>query len=200
MKKLNIGCGGNPLLDYINIDRDSLTELRQRYPLKEFEDNIIIENHDIFNLPYEDNSIDEVNADGLLEHLSFSQEPLFLSEVFRVLKPEGSFRFSVPDFEMACKLWLEAEDEWYDFYSETDDAIKAEHWFGTYSYDYKSRWGYIMATFYGSQNGPGQYHKNGYSKNKIKKMLSKIGFRNVECSSFRWRGNRDYMIQTFAVK
>ena len=200
MKKLNIGCGGNPLLGYTNIDRDSLDELRQRYPQKNFDDSIIIENHDIFSLPYEQNSVDEINADGLLEHLSFSQEPLFLREIFRVLKPGGVFKFSVPDFEMACRSWLEAEDEWHDFYSETDEAIKSEHWFGTNTYDYKSRWGYIMATFYGSQNGPGQYHKNGYSIKKIKKMLSVVGFNQIDCSNFRWRGNRDYMIQTSALK
>ena len=34
MIKLNIGCGGNPLKDYINIDQDSLEQIRKRYPEK----------------------------------------------------------------------------------------------------------------------------------------------------------------------
>ena len=72
--KLNIGCGGRPLLGYINIDQDSIDDMRKRYPEKVFDDSLIIENHDIFNLPYPDESISEVNADGLLEHLSFKEE------------------------------------------------------------------------------------------------------------------------------
>jgi predicted SAM-dependent methyltransferase len=200
MIKLNIGCGGSPLENYVNIDQDSLLDLRKRYPNKIFNDGLIIKNYDIFNLPYENGSISEVNADGLLEHLSFKEEPLFLREVFRVLKIGGIFQFSVPDFEATCRAWLSAEDKWYDFYSDTEEAISREHWFGTNTYDYKTRWGYIMATFYGSQNGPGQYHKNGYSISKIQSMLSIIGFKSINCSVFRWRDNRDYMIQTIATK
>lgn len=200
MKKLNIGCGGSPLEGYINIDQDSLLDLRRRYPNKIFNDDLIIKDYDIFNLPYEDGSIGEVNADGLLEHLCFKEEPLFLREIFRVLSVSGIFRFSVPDFEAACRAWLSAEDKWCDFYSDSDEAISSEHWFGTNTYEYNSRWGYIMATFYGSQNGPGQYHKNGYSISKIESMLSTIGFKSINCSGFRWRGDRDYMIQTIAIK
>ena len=200
MIKLNIGCGGTPLLDYINIDRDSLEDLRRRYPKKIFSDDLVIVDHDIFNLPYLENSVDEINADGLLEHLSFKEEPLFLCEVIRILKPGATFRFSVPDFEAACRIWLEAEDDWIEFYADSLKAISEQHWFGTYTYDYKNRWGYIMATFFGSQNGPGQYHKNGYSEKKIRSMLSVIGFTQMECSQFQWRGDRDFMIQTIATK
>ena len=31
--KLNIGCGGRPLLGYINIDQDSIDDMRKRYPI-----------------------------------------------------------------------------------------------------------------------------------------------------------------------
>ena len=40
-----------------------------------------------------------------------------------------------------------------DFYDTSKKAILEKHWFGTYSYDYKNRWGYIVASIFGSQNG-----------------------------------------------
>ena len=86
--RLNIGCGGVPLPDYINIDSDNLDTLRDRYPSRQFDAKIKIYQYDIFNLPYEDDSVDEVKADSLIEHLSFSEEPKFLYEVVRVLRPE----------------------------------------------------------------------------------------------------------------
>jgi predicted SAM-dependent methyltransferase len=200
MIKLNIGCGGRPLEGYINIDQDSLDDLKQRYPENEFSNDLVIKDYNIFSLPYSNSEVDEVRADGLLEHLSFKEEPLFLYEVIRILKPGGKFTFSVPDFEATCKAWLTANDDWQDFYDDSVDAIEKQHWFGTYSYGNENRWGYLMATFFGSQNGEGQYHKNGYSTGKIKKMLKKIGFEVESVESFRWKGDRDYMLNAIAIK
>ena len=198
--KLNVGCGGRPLPGYINIDQDSIDEMRMRYPDRSFDDSLIIENHDIFNLPYQNESISEVNADGLLEHLSFTEESKFLYEIRRVLKKGGLFKFSVPDFEQACLAWLEAKDDWRGFFSNEVEDIKKDHWFGTYSYDYSNRWGYIVATFYGSQNGEGQFHKNCYSEGKILKMMDFLGFRDIVVEKFLWKGNRDPMLRCTALK
>ena len=198
--KLNIGCGGRPLAGYINIDQDTIEDMRERYPKIAFDDSLIIENHDIFNLPYPDNSISEINADGLLEHLDFKEEPKFLYEVKRVLRKGGVFKFSVPDFEKVCSIWLSAEDDWQGFFSDDIDDIKNNHWFGTYTYDYSNRWGYIIATFYGSQNGNGQFHKNCYSEGKILKMMRLLGFNNVTIDKFLWKSDRDPMISCTAVK
>ena len=198
--KLNIGCGGRPLHGYINIDQDSMEDMRKRYPEAVFDDSLIIENHDIFNMPYQDESIHEVNADGLLEHLSFKEEPRFLYEVKRVLQKGGVFKFSVPDFEKVCSIWLNAQDDWQGFFSDDIEDIQKKHWFGTYTYDYSNRWGYIVATFYGSQNGIGQFHKNCYSEGKILKMMHFLDFEEVTLKKFLWKGNRDPMISCTAIK
>ena len=198
--RLNIGCGGRPLPGYINVDQDSIEEMRVRYPNSHFDDSLVIENHDIFNLPYADGTVSEVNADGLLEHLTFKEEPRFLYEVRRVLKKGGAFKFSVPDFEQACSIWLNAKDDWQGFFSDDVEDIKKNHWFGTYTYEYANRWGYIIATFYGSQNGVGQFHKNCYSEGKILKMMDFLGYRDVLIEKFLWKGDRDPMLGCTAIK
>ena len=34
--KINLGCGSKPLKDYINVDMDTLEDLRERYPNRTF--------------------------------------------------------------------------------------------------------------------------------------------------------------------
>lgn len=198
--KLNIGCAGRPLPGYLNVDMDSLDDIKARYPKQEIPEGIEIFNYDIFSLPFSDGSVDEVRADSLVEHLSFSEESRFFYEVRRVLKPGGIFRFDTPDFEDAVKLWLDAKDEWKDFYRNDPDAIKRSHWFGQYSYGTDNRWGYLMAMIFGSQNGPGQYHKNCYTVPKIRAILEYLGFDELSISNYRWKGDRDLMIAVRAMK
>jgi len=196
--KLNIGCGGRPLLDYINIDMDNLEALKERYPHQNFPEGVEVYNHDIFNLPYKDNSILEIKASAFIEHLSFKDEKKFFYEVKRVLKKEGIFKFSVPNFEKVVKMWLAAKDEWKDFYRDDDQAIAKQHWFGNYSYSTDNRWGYLTAMLFGSQNGEGQFHVNAYTIAKIEAMMKKLEFEIVEIKEFLWKGDRDPMIRVIA--
>lgn len=198
--KLNIGCGGRPLREYINIDQDSLEEMKKRYPNQQFDDDLKIYNYDIFNLPFEDNSIDVIKADGFIEHLSFNEEKNFFLEVKRVISQNGLFEFSTPDFEDAIRKWLSAKDDWKEFYRSDDEAINQQHWFGNYSYSTENRWGYLMAMIFGSQNGEGQYHKNAYTEGKIRSMMEYLGFEIIELSRFAWKGDRDIMLKVIARK
>ncbi len=198
--KLNIGCGGRPLPEYINIDSDDLETLKFRYPQQQFYDNIKIYNYDILNLPFPDGSIAEVRADSLIEHLSFIEEPKFFYEVKRVLRSGGIFQFSTTNFEEIVKLWLAAEDNWKDFYRNDDKAIAQQHWFGQYSYSTQNRWGYLCAMIFGSQNGEGQFHKNCYTVSKIKAILKRLNFKELEIFHYLWKGDRDPMIHVRAMK
>ena len=166
MIKLNIGCGGNPLKNYINIDQDNLEQIKKRYPQKNFDDDLIVKNYDIFQLPFEDSSVDEIRSDSLIEHLTFIEEKIFFNEIKRVIKIGGKLEISTPDFEMAVKQWLAADDDWKDFFRNDDEAIKQNHWFGNYTDKPNNRWGYLLATIFGSQNGKGQFHKNCYTEKK----------------------------------
>lgn len=198
--RLNLGCGGRPLPGYINVDMDSLEELKARYPLQQFPEDVEVRNYDVFNMPFPDNSVDEIRADSFIEHLSFIEEPKFFHEVKRVIRKGGIFELSTPDFEDAVKLWLSAKDDWKDFYRNDEDAIAQSHWFGQYSYSTENRWGYLMAMLFGSQNGEGQFHRNCYTVPKIKAILNKLDFEPLEISQYRWKGDRDLMIQVRAQK
>ena len=196
--RLNIGCGGRPLKDYINIDLDSLKEMRNRYPNQEFDDDLTIEQYDIFDLPYKDGLVDEVRADGLIEHLPFTDESRFFYEVKRVLKPGGIMQVSTVDFEKAVKQWLDAEDDCKDFYKDDEKSIHNKHWFGTYTYKHGNRWGYLTATFYGSQNGAGQFHTNCYTEKKLSAICQHLNMEVVSIDKFQWKGNRDHMLRLTA--
>ena len=198
--KLNIGCASRPLEGYVNIDLDTLEEIKERYPNVEIQGDVVVEQYDIFNLPYEDNSVSEVRADAFLEHLSFEEEAKIFYEFKRVLKPGGHLNFSVPDFEDAVRKWLNAEDNWKEFYRSDPEAIEKKHWFGQYSYSLDNRWGYLTACIFGPQNSEGQFHKNCYTTPKIKAQMSYLGFKEPEISYFNWKGDRDRMIQVKAEK
>ena len=198
--RLNIGCGGRPLLEYINIDSDSLEKMKARYPAQNFPEGIQIFNYDIFNLPYADNSVSEIRADSLIEHLSFEEESLFFTEIKRVIKKGGIVNIATTDFEEIAKIWLKAKDEWKEFFRNDPEAIRKEHWFGQYSYSTKNRWGYLSAMIFGSQNGEGQFHKNCYTEGKLRAIMNYMGFINIEISRFRWKGDRDPMLRVIAMK
>ena len=198
--RLNLGCGGRPLPDFINVDMDTLDQLRQRYPNQIFSNDLIVKQYDIFNLPFASSSVDEIRAEGLIEHLPFKDEPRFFYEIVRVLKPEGRVYISTVDFELAVKQWLEAKDEWKDFFRDDDEAILKQHWFGNYSYKTDNRWGYLTATFYGSQNGKGQFHTNCYSEKKLRAICNKINLDVISIDKFQWKGDRDFMLGLTAKK
>ena len=200
--KLNLGCGGRPLKGYINVDMDTLEDMKIRYPETKFDEDIRVEQHDLFNLPYADNTIDEIRSEGLIEHLPFIDESKFFYEVKRVLKPGGKIFLTTVDFEEAVKAWLIAKDDWKDFYRNDDDAIKEEHWFGTYEYSKKNRWGYLTSIFYGSQNGEGQFHCNCYSEKKFSAICKKLNFKVISINKSFWKNdqNRDPILELTAIK
>ena len=184
--KINLGCGSTPLKGYINVDMDTLEDLKLRYPNKDFPNDTIIKQWDIFNLPIEDGAAEEIRSDCLFEHLNFREEKLMFHEVQRALKSGGIFNLSVPDFEETVRLWLKAEDDWKDWFRDDDEAIKQEHWFGTYEYSFKNRWGYLIPCIFGSQNGEGQYHKNCYTLGKLKNIFKKLDFDMIDESYYKW--------------
>lgn len=55
--------------------------------------------HDITHtLPLKDNSVDRFQAEDVFEHIEIEKIPSIINEIYRILKPEGVFRLSIPDY------------------------------------------------------------------------------------------------------
>lgn len=81
--KINIGCNEWKLDGFINIDIDPNVN----------PDMVA----DGMNLPFENESVDEIYAGHMLEHYALTEKPL--NEWYRVLKPGGKITITVPDVE-----------------------------------------------------------------------------------------------------
>lgn len=200
MKKLNLGCACRFLEGYINIDMDSIEDIKHRYPNVNINDNIEFIQGNVLELPFDDESIDEVRCDALVEHFSFKEESLFFNEVNRVLKSGGNFNFSTPDFDETIRKWTQAKDDWKEFFRNDEEAIRNEHWFGNNSYSTENKWGYLTACIFGTQNGVGQFHKNAYTEDKIIAICKAMDFTPPKITRFIWKKDRDIMLQAETFK
>ena len=101
--KLHLGCGGNRLEDYINIDiRQALPEVKV----------------DLFHdfrtpLPYKGNSVDEIYSRDLIQHFSRKEWQTVKKDWVRVLKPNGVLSLHCHDFEYVLNNFLAHPDNPY---------------------------------------------------------------------------------------
>ena len=82
--KLNLGCGYLKLNDAINIDLDKFYEPEIVWDLNKYP------------YPWEENSIDEVIAKDIIEHLEKPYK--FLEEIWRILKKDGECKIVTPKY------------------------------------------------------------------------------------------------------
>jgi predicted SAM-dependent methyltransferase len=105
---------------------------------------------------FEDASVDDIYASHVLEHLGYQERlPRALAEFHRVLKNGGRARISVPDFEILCKLFLEARQR-------LPERIM------------------IMRMAFGGQLDPDDFHYVGLSFDILGELLGNAGFSRIE--------------------
>lgn len=101
---------------------------------------------------FADNSVDEVYASHVLEHLGFRTElPMALKEIWRILKPGGVFRVSVPDLKCLCKLFVHPQVPMDERFS-------------------------LMLHMFGAQEDEYDFHKIGFTRGFLVHFLSQAGF------------------------
>ncbi len=95
--QLNLGCFDKPFPNYINIDIREDTKC-------DLVDNIVT----LDTIP--DNSCNLIEAHHTFEHLSYKDGIEALLTWYKKLKNGGIIRLSVPDFDMAVRLYLWEQD------------------------------------------------------------------------------------------
>ena len=55
-------------------------------------------------LPWNDNSIEKIQSQDVFEHIHLEKLPIVFDDIFRVLKPNGIFRLSLPDYNSPALL------------------------------------------------------------------------------------------------
>lgn len=91
--KLNLGAGGIEYEGYLSVDK---------YDARAHIDM------DIIKLDFEDNSVEEILASHVFEHLNPYHSLDILREWLRVLKPGGKLIMEMPDIEQLCKRFVTA--------------------------------------------------------------------------------------------
>jgi predicted SAM-dependent methyltransferase len=126
---LNLGCGtkASSYPGCVNIDWSVYLRLKKNIilriiarpfflngyrldRLRSLPDNIYIYNL-AKGIPYPEGSVDVCYHSHLLEHLDRDVAVAFTKEVFRVLKPGGVLRISVPDFERYARDYVKCLDQ-----------------------------------------------------------------------------------------
>ena len=137
MIKLNLGCGIYYKPGYVNIDLEE----------REIADVVL----DIALLPYEDNSVDVIEASHIIEHFDIIHIPYLLSEWYRVLKPGGELIVETPDlFSSVIKLR-------FSKFKKQISSLK----------------------FLFGVDFLGNIHKMGFTSSFLRKILSRAGFTNI---------------------
>lgn len=108
-RRVNVGCGGYPLLYWTNIDADPMAtaDLHVSVP----------------PLPFEDGALDEIYAGHFLEHLDPSDARAFLLECFRALAPGAKLGIVVPDTREVLTRWLRGDKDCVEYPCDTWHAI-----------------------------------------------------------------------------
>lgn len=98
--RLHLGCGKVRLEGFVNIDHraTSATDLEC----------------DILHLPFDDNTAVRIESYHVIEHLDRHEAVRAVREWHRVLKPGGVLIIECPDFDAACREYLDGRPERID--------------------------------------------------------------------------------------
>ena len=94
MLKLNLGCGEDIREGYHNIDIRKLP-------------NVIVA--DVTNLPYKNNSVDEIIASDVYEHISHTKSLEVLKHWYDLLKPGGGIIVRAPCLDTIIQYFMQAK-------------------------------------------------------------------------------------------
>lgn len=175
MVKLHLACGPVYLKGWINIDakgelvnkRSDLVKtnsttiknyFKNSYVRKAFGHNkrgkIVVDlKCNVLNLPFEDNSVDEILSVNLINHLKFQDFPKMIEEWNRVLRPGGTLITDVDDIMGHAKKLVKAKT--------------------------KEEFEWVMRCIYCHARDKYDHHYWGFTPVYLKGLLKEYGFAHV---------------------
>ena len=104
---------------------------------------------------FEDNSIEEIYASHVVEHVAQKKVETTLKGIHRVLKDSGKFYVSVPDMDILCKIYLDPK---------APPKVKF----------------HTMRMMFGGQVDDFDFHYFGWNFQFMNEFLLKAGFKKIE--------------------
>jgi len=157
--QLYLGSGRKHIPDFIHIDLDDCPHLDYR--------------HDIAELSmFSENSVDLLYTSHSFEYFDRQEGERVLKEWYRILRPGGTLRIAVPDFEAIIQVYLK------------------------YKKDLEHKG--ILGPLYGrmaikTKKGDELiYHKTIYDFKSLKKLLQSVGFKNIRRYDWEKTIHKDY--------
>lgn len=145
-KKLNLGSGDEHIPGFISVDLyDESADVKA----------------DITELPFDDDSIDEVVAYQVIEHIPYWKEAKIFSEMYRVLKPGGKAVVECPDMEYIARHIIDSGDI-------------ADRWVKSIYGQYYRPWDIIR--YKDAEDHEGSKHRNAFTFGKIRRLCVPLGF------------------------
>lgn len=134
--KLNIGCGSEKIKGFINIDSDSNLNPDKVYDIRN-------------ELPFQDSTVDQIVMYHTLEHIpKVFWQTIFL-DFSRVLKVDGKFWLSFPNYLTVMKYWISNHRGMREFWE---------------------------ACVFGRGLSEGDRHRSVTTPDEVKSFLTKSGF------------------------
>lgn len=138
--KLHIGCGKRYLDGFKHVDKCKFDHIDYICDILEL------------NTCFEENSIDEIYACHVFEHIGRNDIDSCLSSLYNILKPGGIIRIAVPDIEKVIKLYNSGTPLFPTLYG----------------------------LLWGGQKNELDYHSIGFDFKTISFFLSKHGFDQID--------------------
>lgn len=102
MVMLNAGCGTHYASGWVNVD---VWEDEHTHP------DVRINVGDKY--PFDDNTFDAVFLGHVIEHMPWTEVPVFLEDMFRVAKPGAPVLIVGPDVYRTIQRWAKGQEPWH---------------------------------------------------------------------------------------
>lgn len=166
--KLNLGCGGDLKPGWINVDL-----ALDSPPMADAAAAPTFINYDLRReILLDENSCELIYSSHFFEHLEYADSLRLLRQCYRLLRPGGIFRISLPDFKGACAAYLKDDYSYFDL-------VDSDVFLSEVEPETLTLIDYVNFAVY--QSGE---HKRVYDEEKVVRVLKKIGFTSVSVSSY----------------